>query len=105
MKKDNVVVLSGKEEYRDGVKDFIENFLCLDNICVVEADHAISNSGILERIEWEHEEGKNIIIVGGNRKEKDFMEIISYTTEFFIKERFFWARSLMHIKELKLFLV
>ena len=45
--KDNVAVLSGKEEYRDGVKDFIENFLCLDNICVVEADHAISNFGIL----------------------------------------------------------
>ena len=77
MKKGKVVVLSGKEEYRDGVKDFIENFLCLGNICLVKADHAIANPGIVEKLEQEHRKGKNIIIVGGSRAEKDFLESIN----------------------------
>ena len=101
MEKGKVVVLSGKEEYRDGVKNFIEKKLCLDNICVVEANHMIGNPGIIERLEWEHRQGKNIIIVGGNRRERDFMEITSLALEFFRKERVFWTESLMRIKKLK----
>ena len=100
MEKDNVVVLSGKEEYRDGVKSFIENFLGLNDICLIEADHAIANPGIIERLEWEHRQGKNIIIVGGSRAERDFMEITSWAMDFFRKERIFWARNLTCIKEL-----
>ena len=103
MEKDNVVVLSGKKEYRNGVKDFIENFLCLDNICLVEANHAIGNPGIIERLEWEHQQGKNIIIVGGNRRERDFLEIISLASDFFRHERVFWAKNLMCLKNLKKF--
>ena len=101
MKKGKVVVLSGKEEYRDGVKYFVENFLHLDNISLVEANHMIGNPGIIERLEWEHRQGKNIIIVGGNRRERDFMEIISWASDFFRKERVFWAENLMCIKKLK----
>lgn len=104
MKKNKVVVLSEKEEYRDWVKNFIENSLCLDNVCVIEANHAISNPGITERLEWEHQQGKNIIIVGGNRKERDFMEITSLASSFFRKERVFWAENLMCLKNLKSFL-
>ena len=100
MKKGKVVVLSGKEEYVNGVKSFIENFLHLYNICLVEADHAIGNPGIIERLEWEHRQGKNIIIVGGNRRERDFLEITSWAMKFFRKKRVFWAENLMSIKEL-----
>ena len=96
------VVLSGKEKYREGAKKFIKNFLGLNNICVVEADYAISNPGIIERLEWEHRQGKNIIVVGGNRKERDFTEIISQASDFFRKERVFWSKNLLSIKELKL---
>jgi hypothetical protein len=96
----NVVVLSGKEEYRDAVKSFIENSLCLDNICLVEADHALGNPGIIER---EHGEGKNIIIVGGNRREIDFLEITSLSSNFFRQERVFWAEDLPQLKNLKCF--
>lgn len=104
MKKDNVIVLSEKEQYRGGVKSFIENSLCLDNICLIEANHAIGNPGIIERLEWEHEQGRNIVIVGGNRRERDFMEITSWASDFFRKERVFWAENLMCIKNLKSFL-
>jgi len=98
------VVLSGKEEYQNGVKFFIENSLCLDNVCIVEANHAIGNPGIIERLEWEHRQGKNIIIVGGYRKEKDFLEITSWALKFFRKGRVFWAEDLRCIKNLKSFI-
>ena len=100
----NIVVLSGKEEYRNGVKSYLENSLCLENICVVEANHAIGNPGIIERLEWEHRQGKNIIIVGGNREGIDFLEIISWALKFFRKERVFWAKDLRCIKNLKSFI-
>lgn len=103
MKTANVVVFSEKEEYRNGVKKFIENFLCLDNVCVIEANHAIANPGIIERLEWEHQQGKNIVIVGGYRRERDFMEIVSSAQEFFRKERVFWAENIMRLKNLKQF--
>ena len=104
MKKDNVVVLSEKEEYRKGVKDFIENFLHLDNICLVEANHALNNPGVIERLEWEHEQGRNVIIIGGYRRERDFMEITSWASDFFRKKRVFWAENLICLKNLKKFL-
>ena len=100
----NIVVLSGKEEYRNGVKSFIENSLCLDNVCIVEANHAIGNPGIIERLELECEQKKNIIIVGGSRKERDFLEIVSWSSEFLNKGRVFWAKDLRCIKNLKSFI-
>ena len=103
MKKGKVVVLSGKEEYRDGVKNFIEKILHLDNICLIEADHALNNPGIIERLEWEHQQGKNVIVIGGYRREMDFMEITSFAQDFFRKERVFWAENLMRLKNLKKF--
>lgn len=104
MKIANVVVFSEKEEYRGVVKNFIENSLCLDNICVIEADHAIANPGIIERLEWEHQQRKNIVIIGGYRRERDFMEITSWASDFFRKERVFWAENIMCLKNLKKFL-
>ena len=98
-----IVVLSGKEEYVNGVKKYLENSLCLDNVCIVEANHAIGNPGIIERLEWEHRQGKNIIIVGGNRG-RDFLEIVSWSSEFLNKGRVFWAKDLRCIKNLKSFI-
>ena|SRR3989338_1862449 len=94
------VVLSGKEEYVNGVKKYLEK-LCLSNICVVEANHAIGNPGIIERLEWEHRKGKNIIIVGGCRRVRDFMEIVSWAPEYFRKERVFWTENIRYIKTLR----
>src|SRR3989338_5428823 len=99
-----IVVLSGKEEYVNEVKKYLENSLCLGNVCIVEANHAIGNPGIIERLEEEHRQNKNIIIVGGYRKERDFYEITSWALDFFRKERVFWAESLVCIKKLKNFL-
>ena len=98
-----IVVLSGKEEYVNGVKKYLEK-LCLSNICVVEANHAIGNPGIIERLELECEQKKNIIIVGGSRRERDFLEIISWSSEFLNKGRVFWAEDLRCIKNLKSFI-
>ena len=98
-----IVVLSGKEEYVNGVKKYLEK-LCLSNICVVEANHAIGNPGIIERLELECEQKKNIIIVGGSRKERDFLEIVSWSSEFLNKGRVFWAEDLRCIKNLKSFI-
>ena len=94
------VVLSGKEEYRNGVKSYLEK-LCLSNMCVIEANHAIGNPGIIERLEEEHRQNKNIIIVGGYRRERDFLEITSLALDFFRKERVFWVERLVCIKNLK----
>ena len=98
-----IVVLSGKEEYVNGVKEYLEK-LCLSNICVVEANHAIGNPGIIERLELECEQKKNIIIVGGSRRERDFLEIVSWSSEFLNKGRVFWAEDLRCIKNLKSFI-
>ena len=96
-----IVVLSGKEEYVNEVKKYLENSLCLGNVCIVEANHAIGNPGIIERLEEEHRQNKNIIIVGGYRRERDFLEITSLALDFFRKERVFWVESLVCIKNLK----
>jgi|SRR3989344_1934697 len=97
----NIVVLSGKEEYRNEVKSYLENFLCLDNICLIEADHALANPGIIERLEEEHRQGKTVVVVGGYRRERGFLEIISWASDFFRKERVFWAENIRDIKNLK----
>ena len=99
-----VDVLSEKEEYINLVKSYVENILCWRNICAVDANYAISNRWIIERLELKHEQGKNIIIIGGNREERDFMEIVSWGLEFFRKERVFWARDITHIRALECFL-
>ncbi len=102
MKKDNAVVFSGKEEYRNGVKIYLEK-LGLSNICVIEANHALANHGIIKRLEDEHRQGKIVVVVGGYHRERCFLEIVSWAKDYFRKERVFWADNLERLKELPIF--
>ena len=56
---------------------------------------------VVERLEEEHQQGKTVVVVGGYRKERGFLEIVSWAPEYFRKERVFWSENIICIKCIK----